>query len=180
LMGMLALSMLLHFLMVFMQNKEKPLLTVKEMLIVISGMKPGVDSYRVCSGQEMAVHHSVDAKTELVMSKCIEMVCESIPGCVLQMFVLMKEGTVSKAAVGSVVISALTTGFSSASISFEYVPPPTPTHRSSVFWAARSQTHQTENVSLSFPRCSPERRESTEAFTNTMPPAMMWIRRRGR
>ena len=119
LMGMLALSMLLQLALVFAQNKEKPLLTVKEMLIVISGMKPGVDSYRVCSGQVMEVHHSVDAKTELVITKCIEMVCESIPGCVLQMFVLMKAGTVSKAAVGSVVISALTTGFSSASISFE-------------------------------------------------------------
>jgi len=119
LMGMLALSMLLQFLMVFMQNKEKPLVVAKEVLIVMSGMKPGVDSYRVCSGQEMEVHHAFDAQTELVITKGIEMVCESIPGCVLQMYVLIKAGTVSKTAIGSVVVSALTTGFSSASISFE-------------------------------------------------------------
>jgi len=54
-----------------------------------------------------------------VLTKGIEMVCESIPGCCLQMFALMKAGTVSQAAIGSVVVSALTTGFSSASIAFE-------------------------------------------------------------
>jgi len=117
--GMLAASMLLQIVLVFGQNRSKPWVVAKEVLIVMSGMKPGVDSYRVCSGQEMEVHHAFDAQTELVITKCIEMVCESIPGCCLQMFALMKAGTVSQAAIGSVVVSALTTGFSSASIAFE-------------------------------------------------------------
>ena len=83
-------------------------------------MQPAVDSYRVCAGQEMEEHHVFDAKIELACSKCCEMACESIPGGLLQLYVLLKQReTVSRATVGSVIVSAMTTGFTSASISFE-------------------------------------------------------------
>ena len=67
----------------------------------------------------MEKYHAVDAKTELVITKCAEMVAESIPGSLLQLYVLLKVRNVSRATVGSVIVSATTTGFSSASISFE-------------------------------------------------------------
>jgi len=89
------------------------------MLIVLTGLKSSVDCKRVCAGQEMEEHHSFDAKTELATTKGIEMVCESIPGSVLQLYVLLKVRNVSRATVGSVIVSAMTTGFGSASISFE-------------------------------------------------------------
>jgi len=91
----------------------------KEALIVLTGMKPAVDCRRVCAGQEMEEHHIFDQKTELVCTKCAEMLAESIPGSVLQLYVLLKVRNVSRATVGSVVVSAVTTGFTSASISFE-------------------------------------------------------------
>jgi len=53
------------------------------------------------------------------MSTCIEMFCESIPGSVIQLYGVLKVEDVSLAAVGSVLVSAITTGFSSASISFK-------------------------------------------------------------
>ena len=83
-------------------------------------MKAAVDCKRVVVGQEMEEHHAFDAKTELVFTKGTEMVCESIPGSVLQLYVLLKDKRLlSRATVGSVLISAMTTGFNSASISFE-------------------------------------------------------------
>jgi len=68
----------------------------------------------------MEEHHVFDAKTELAATKCGEMICESIPGCLLQMYVILKVGDTSKRAVTSVVVSALTTGFASATLSYDY------------------------------------------------------------
>ena len=78
------------------------------------------DAAAVCSGKKMEEHHVFDAKTELAFTKCVEMVCESIPGCLLQMYVVLKVGDTSTKAVTSVVISALTTGFASGTISYDY------------------------------------------------------------
>ena len=64
----------------------------------------------------MEEHHTFDAKTELVITKCIEMVCESIPGCLLQLYVVLKVGDTSTRALTSVVISALTAGYSSGTL----------------------------------------------------------------
>jgi len=119
LLGMVVASMVLQLLVVLGQNKGKPWVLVKEVLIVLTGMKPAVDCRRVCAGQEMEEHHIIDAKTELVCTKCVEMLAESIPGSLLQLYVLLKVKDVSRSAVGSVIVSAMTTGFSSASISFE-------------------------------------------------------------
>jgi hypothetical protein len=52
------------------------------------------------------------------------MACESVPGSLLQVHSLLKtiksdDGNLSKVALGSIILSALTTGFSAATISFE-------------------------------------------------------------
>jgi len=119
LLGMIVASMVLQLLVAFGQNRKKPWVMLREMLIVLTGMKPAVDCKRVIADRAMEEYHSVDAKTELVMTKGIEMICESIPGCVLQLYVLLKVRNVSRTTVGSVLVSAMTTGFSSTSISFE-------------------------------------------------------------
>jgi len=78
------------------------------------------DAWSVCSGKKMEEHHVFDAKTELAITKGAEMVCESIPGCLLQMYVMLKVGDTSGRAVTSVVVSALTTGYSSGTISYDF------------------------------------------------------------
>ena len=83
-----------------------------------------------------------DYKQELVVTKCTELLCESIPGenferrlanriisansifvsragCILQMYVLLKAKEKSKLAIASIIMSALTAGVSGATISFE-------------------------------------------------------------
>jgi len=52
--------------------------------------------------------------------KCIEMVCESIPGTILQLYVLLKVKNMSSATVGSLLVSALTTGLASKNISWDF------------------------------------------------------------
>jgi len=64
----------------------------------------------------MDEHHVVDAKTELTMTKMCEMLCESLPGCLLQLYVILKVGDTSGRAVTSVVVSALTAGYSSGAL----------------------------------------------------------------
>jgi len=81
LLGMIAASMVLQLLIVFGQHRKAPSKMLGEMLIVLTGLKPGFDAANVIMGKEMGEHSVFDAKIELVACKAIEMFCESIPGC---------------------------------------------------------------------------------------------------
>ena len=119
LLWMIVGCMACQLLLVFIQNRKTPLKMLGEILIVLTGMKPGIDAYNVCSGKQMDEHNAFDAKVEMIIAKGIEMMCESIPGCFLQLYAILKSGDRSQRAIASVAVSALTTGFSSASISFD-------------------------------------------------------------
>jgi len=107
------------------KNKNKMAL-VKEMLVVVTGLKPALDAMRVVGGTEMEEHNIFELSVEHAFTKSIEMVFESIPGCLLQQFVLLKNRElISSSTVGSVLISAITTGFTSASLSFDFDVDPT-------------------------------------------------------
>jgi hypothetical protein len=58
------------------------------------------------------------------MTKMFEMIFEAIPGCIMQLFVLVKSlkdgGTVDNQAVLSLVVSALSTGYSSGTITYDF------------------------------------------------------------
>ena len=120
LLWMIGGCMVLQLVIVAGQNRKTPLKMLGEMMIVLTGLKPGFDAKNVCSGKEADEHSVVDAMTELVACKAVEMVCESIPGCVLQLYAILQSGDRSRRAVVSVAVSALTTGFNSASISFDF------------------------------------------------------------
>jgi len=56
----------------------------------------------------------------MISNKCVELAFESVPGCVLQLYVWLTNPEDAGAfALLSIVISALTTGFTSAMISFD-------------------------------------------------------------
>jgi hypothetical protein len=143
LLGMVLASMGLQLLVVVVQNRKagwRKLL--RETLIVVSGLKPGIDAMRVVMDADMEEYHLIDAKTELVLTKGAEMFCESIPGeslaagsaclpftshstypplagCILQVYALVQATSSDKMTtqVLSIVTSAITTGMSSASVS---------------------------------------------------------------
>ena len=81
LMGMVGTCLFLHLFLVFMQTRKgAKAKMVKEMLIVLSGLKPGFDAYQVAKGAEQSAGAVLDPATEHVFTKGAEVVCESIPG----------------------------------------------------------------------------------------------------
>lgn len=117
---MVALTLILQLVGVWVNMRNGPRReSVKEMLIVVSCVKPGVNAYRVANGtQKPAGHALFSLDIELTCTKIFEIVCESIPGSVLQSSALLKaskEGY-SNQAIFSIIVSALTTGYSTATI----------------------------------------------------------------
>jgi MFS family permease len=79
---------------------------------------------RVANGKERDEHAAIDNEMALTLTRCSELACESIPGSIVQTGKFMqsiksKDGW-SKMALASIVVSALTTGFTSATISFDF------------------------------------------------------------
>ncbi|GMI21435.1 hypothetical protein TeGR_g6424 [Tetraparma gracilis] len=123
---MVGMCLLGQLFLVWVQAHKGPRRTMlKEMLIVLGGMKPGIDAMRVAGGNERAEHAAVNPDMELTVTRAFELVCESIPGTVLQLVALIKymqenDGDYSKTALGSIIVSACTTGFTAATISFDF------------------------------------------------------------
>ena len=81
LMGMVGTCLLLQLLVVFLQTRKGAKAKMaKEMLIVLSGLKPGFDAYQVAKGAEQTTGAVFNPESEHVTTKTAEMVCESIPG----------------------------------------------------------------------------------------------------
>jgi hypothetical protein len=78
---MVGLCLLGQLFLVWVQARKGPrLVMLREMLIVLSGLKPGVDAKRVADGNKQAEHAAVNPDMELTCTRCFELVCESIPG----------------------------------------------------------------------------------------------------
>lgn len=138
------MNLFFQLFMTFLQNGIKPRELLRELLVCCLGLKPAKDAWRVAAGVEMEEHHTFSHKLDLMITKGSEIFAESIPGafrwvsartkshvisypvslapgCILQVYAytkLMKVGGSSKAAVASILISAFTTGFTSATISY--------------------------------------------------------------
>jgi hypothetical protein len=78
---MVGVCLLGQLFLVFVQTHKGPRhVMLKEMLIVLSGMKPGYDAKRVVDGQRQARYAAVNPVVELTTTRGFELVCESIPG----------------------------------------------------------------------------------------------------
>jgi hypothetical protein len=118
----LAASMGIQILLVFGQNRKLGMLRVLlEWFPIIIGFKPAVDAYRVAKGEKQEAGQALDALTELSVMKCIEMFAEAIPGVIIQlMAIATNDGDVEIAAWVSLSVSAFTTGYASATISYDW------------------------------------------------------------
>mmetsp|Transcript_18700 Transcript_18700/g.38909 ORF Transcript_18700/g.38909 Transcript_18700/m.38909 type:complete len:1880 (-) Transcript_18700:55-5694(-) len=120
--GMLITSVFIQLLLVYAQNMKLGYRKLgKEALIVIIGMKPAVDAFRFVSGQKEEVGANIDILTEMTAVKGIELFAESIPGVIIQfMAIYTQTDVVATAAWISLGVSALSTGFIGATISYDY------------------------------------------------------------
>jgi hypothetical protein len=83
--AMVGSTLAFELLVVYCQNRKGPTTKmIKESLIVLTIIKPGVDAHRVANGEDQAEYAVVSPELELTSTKVFEMVCESIPGTLLQ------------------------------------------------------------------------------------------------
>jgi hypothetical protein len=118
----LVVSIGLQMFCVWAQNRKFGMFRViREWLPILIGFKPAVDAYRVAKGEKQEAGQAFDALAELSFMKGIEMFAEAIPGVIIQlMAIATNDGDVAVAAWFSLSVSALTTGFASATISYDY------------------------------------------------------------
>lgn len=83
------------------------------------GMKPALDAYRVVTGKEKEAGNKMEPMTEMTINKMIELFAEAIPNTIIQLTAMTK-GDIETGAWVSLIISALTTGFISATISYDW------------------------------------------------------------
>ena len=91
-----------------------------EIVITLTFLRPVVDAYRISTNHEDD-ELMVDQLSELSFNKMGEMGTESIPGCVLQcyVYIISSSEQVGNFALLSIAASCITTGFTSAMISFD-------------------------------------------------------------
>ena len=84
LLAMILLSIVFQLTISVIQNMKKPSVMGSEVLIVLTGLKPAFDAFRVASGRDVEGYKTVNHLTELNACKGAEMFAESIPGCVVR------------------------------------------------------------------------------------------------
>ena len=118
--AMISASLALQILVVVVQNSHRGKRVVaREVLLVLSLLKAGIDAIRVARGDEHIAGCPVDPLTELMVSKCVELVCESIPGALLQMLLLLMYNHWTTAAILSILISCLSTAFTATIVAYD-------------------------------------------------------------
>ena len=112
----------LQVLAVFFQNRKLGKQRVfRECLPILFGYKPAVDAYRVATGAKQEVGTMLPPLMEVLVMKIVEMFAEAIPGVIIQLTAIAtNDGEVVTAAWISLAVSALTTGFASATITYDF------------------------------------------------------------
>jgi hypothetical protein len=130
LLAMVLLSLTCQLIIVWVQNPMKNVkMMLVEMIMVLVGLKPGLDAYKVATDRDQLVYNTFDPKFELILNKFVEMFAESLPGCMLQSYVFIDQVFQSSAKdwfdgdakikLASILISAATAGYTSASITYD-------------------------------------------------------------
>jgi hypothetical protein len=128
--GLISMSVAAQLWLSFFQNKHLGRKAVAwEALLVLSLAKPGVDAIRVALDAEQSAGAPVDPFTELIFGKVVEIAFEAGPGAAVQAAIVLGGGW-STAAVASVGISCLSTGFTTAMMAFDFDTKPA--HRKGV------------------------------------------------
>ncbi|GMH73477.1 hypothetical protein TrST_g4717 [Triparma strigata] len=113
-------NLFMQILITFFQNRKKPLKVIlKEMILVVTILKPGVDTYRVVSDLEQEKDSLFDFKTEWAFMKGAELFTEAIPGALIQCYAYLNGTDQGKAALFSLISSVVTAAFTSTIISYD-------------------------------------------------------------
>jgi len=119
LLAMILTSTAFQMIVVIGQNRKKSRwIMFREVMFVLTFVKPGVDAYRVATGY-VDEDATVNPLVEMALSKGCELAAESIPGSLLQVYMYINSPDKLPVFLLSILISTLTTGFASALISYD-------------------------------------------------------------
>ena len=117
----IAFNMALQMLIVVNQNSRKPRkVLLFELLLVITCVKPAMDAYRVFLGGEQDPLNMLSPLAEMTISKVGETVFEAIPSGLLQLKIFLTSEKKTAAALLSLLMSAASTGYTSAVLSYDF------------------------------------------------------------
>jgi hypothetical protein len=118
----LVVSIGIQMLGVWLINRKLGMKRVmRECTPILLGYKPAVDAYRVATGAKQEVGAALNPMMEMTTMKEVEMFAEAIPGVIIQlMAIATSDKDVGTTAWLSVAVSAITTGFASATISYDW------------------------------------------------------------
>ncbi|GMH89344.1 hypothetical protein TL16_g11428 [Triparma laevis f. inornata] len=119
----IAMSMIGQLGVVYAQHAaEGKTALAKQIPLTLLFLKPGYDAWVVTSGKKEEKHHIVSPLVEMCIGKAIQIICESIPSGILQIFAYISvrgEGKRSSVALFSIFISCITTGYSATQVSHD-------------------------------------------------------------
>jgi len=119
LIAMIGTSLSAQLLITVGQNhKKSKWVLLRELLYVVTFLKPAVDAYRVATGHQDEVS-VMSPLVEMAMGKGTELAFESIPGGLLQAYVFINSPKKTMFFLIAILISTLTTGYSSAMVSYD-------------------------------------------------------------
>ncbi|GMH93003.1 hypothetical protein TrST_g3834 [Triparma strigata] len=99
-------------------RKRKKRYIFRELLYVVTCVKPGVDAYRVVTKQPLPVGAMVTAHEEMMYHRGVELFIECVPGCLIQAIAYVNTQQTTVATL-SLLSSILTAAFISASTTIE-------------------------------------------------------------
>jgi hypothetical protein len=132
----LVVSIGIQMLFVWGQNRKLGMTRViREWFPILIGFKPAVDAYRVATGTKQEVGTAMDPMFEMSSMKVVEMFAEAIPGVIIQlMAIATSDKDAGTSAWLSVAVSAITTGFASATLSYDWDTDPDRREKSPDFY----------------------------------------------
>ncbi|GMH90820.1 hypothetical protein TrST_g3882 [Triparma strigata] len=116
----IGLTMLTQIILSYVNHFKKPGYFFKDALAVLVGFKPALDAYRVGSGAEQGEHQLLNPLAEMSYCKVVEVVFEAVPSTIIQIYALLLADKRGLDALASILVSALTVGFTSSMISYDW------------------------------------------------------------
>ena len=121
--AMVSVSMVSQLLIVCVQGKKRGLWHLtKEALIVVTGLKPAVDAFRIISGTKAHLNDAIEKIFEHTISKLVEVVAESIPSALVQIYAIIESSDKVnlESSLVSIVISVTTISFVTTTMCFDF------------------------------------------------------------
>ncbi len=109
-------------LLTVVMTKHRGLLEVaKEVALVLTCLRPGVQLWRLARGAEHDPGAPADPKTAMIMGKVSERVFESIPGSILTAVTLLNHANArTPSTLSSVVVACCATAFVATTIAYNF------------------------------------------------------------